>query len=471
MENDMTGFNGVGSAKKKFRAETLRAQFAKIIQAVRYEDLPPEVVIQSKKCLLDFIGVTLAGGDLGISPIATRLIGSLGGKAEASVVGQDLKLPAHAAAFLNGVQGHALDMDDGHRFAHGHPGVVTIPAALAMTETTGQSGRQLLEAIVAGYEIFGRLGTAINPDHLSKGFHTTATIGTFAAAAAAAKILCLSQSQIEHSLALAGLQSAGLLEALVSGQMSKSFQVGKAAQAGVLAACLAKEGAQGPNLIFEGQKGVFKAFSDKPCEPDHFFDTTGNQLEIMKAYFKGHAACRHAHASLDAVNEIKKQQRCDIAKIDSIEVDTYTVAIQIAGQHTGRDSAIAAKFSIPVSIGLMLVFGSAAPNVYADQNINNDMVQALADKVTIHANSERDKAYPGQRSARVRIKTGHQEFSHEVLVAKGEPENPFSDKELLDKFIGNATKLLSKALALELSNLILHIEKKEAIEIFQLTTP
>ena len=147
-----------------------------------------------------------------------------------------------------------------------------------MTETTGQSGRQLLEAIVAGYEIFGRLGTAINPDHLSKGFHTTATIGTFAAATAAAKILCLSQSQIEHSLALAGLQSAGLLEALVSGQMSKSFQVGKAAQAGVLAACLAKEGAQGPNLIFEGQKGVFKAFSDKPCEPDHFFDNTGNQL-------------------------------------------------------------------------------------------------------------------------------------------------------------------------------------------------
>ena len=99
MGNDMTGFNGVGSAKKKFRAETLRAQFAEIIQAVRYEDLPPEVVILSKKCLLDFIGVTLAGGDLGISPIATRLIGSLGGKAEASVVGKDLKLPSCSCLF------------------------------------------------------------------------------------------------------------------------------------------------------------------------------------------------------------------------------------------------------------------------------------------------------------------------------------------------------------------------------------
>jgi 2-methylcitrate dehydratase PrpD len=438
---------------------------------VRYEDLPPEVVIQSKKCLLDFIGVTLAGGDLGISPIATRLIGSLGGKTEASVIGKDLKLPANAAAFLNGVQGHSLDMDDGHRFAHGHPGVVTIPAALAMAEATGQSGKQLLEAIVAGYEIFGRLGTAVNPDHLSKGFHTTATIGSFAAAAAAAKILCLSQSQMEHSLALAGLQSAGLLEALVSGQMSKSFQVGKAAQAGVLAACLAQEGAQGPGLIFEGQKGFFKAFGDKPCEPDHFFVNTDDQFEIMKAYFKGHAACRHTHASLDAVNEIGKRQRLDIAKIDSIEVDTYTIAIQIAGQHTGRDSAIAAKFSMPVSIGLMLVFGSAAPDIYTDQNINNDMVQALADKVTIHASSKRDSAYPGQRSARVSIKAGQQEFSHEVLVAKGEPENPFSDSELLDKFIGNATQILSNAVALKLSQLILQMEKEDVNEIFQLTTP
>ncbi|MGD9045370.1 MAG: MmgE/PrpD family protein [Desulfobacterales bacterium] len=467
----MTGFNGAGSAKNKFQAETLRALFAEIIQAVHYEELPPEVVIQSKKCLLDLIGVTLAGGDLGISPIATRLIGSMGGKAEASVIGKNLKLPAHAAAFLNSVQGHALDMDDGHRFAHGHPGVVTIPAALAMTETTGLSGRQLLEAIVVGYEIFGRLGTAINPNHLSKGFHTTATIGTFAAAAAAAKILCLSQSQIEHSLALAGLQSAGLLEALVSGQMSKSFQVGKAAQAGVLAACLAKDGAQGPNLIFEGQKGFFRAFSDKSHEMDPFFDNPGDQFEILKAYFKGHAACRHAHASLDAVNEIRKRQKLDVAKIDSIEVDTYTVAIQIAGQHTGRDSAIAAKFSIPVSIGLMLVLGNAAPDAYTDQNINNDMVQAFADKVIIQASSKRDKAYPGQRSARVSIKAGQQEFSHEVLVAKGEPENPLSDNELLDKFIGNATKILSNARSLELSDLILHIEKENVSNIFQLATP
>jgi len=466
----MTDLNGVGSVKKKSRAETLRAIFAETIQAVRYEDLPPEVVIQSKKCLLDFIGVTLAGGDLGISPIATRLIGSLGGKAEASVIGKDLKLPAYAAAFLNSVQGHSLDMDDGHRFAHGHPGVVTIPAALAMAETTGQSGKQLLEAIVVGYEIFSRLGTALNPGHLSKGFHTTATIGSFAAAAAAAKILCLSEKQMEHSLALAGLQSAGLLEALVSGQMSKSFQVGKASQAGVLAACLAKEGAQGPNLIFEGQKGFFNAFSDKPCELDPFFDHAGDQFEILKTYFKGHAACRHAHASLDAVNEIRNRQKLDIAKIDSIEVDTYTVAIQIAGQHTGRDSAIAAKFSIPVSIGLMLVFGSAAPDVYTDRNINNDMVQALADKVIIHISSERDKAYPGQRSARVSIKTGQQEFSREVLVAKGEPENPFSDKELLDKFIDNAAKVLSNTLSLELSELILHIEKENVSKIFQLTT-
>jgi 2-methylcitrate dehydratase PrpD len=247
--------------------------------------------------------------------------------------------------------------------------------------------------------------------------------------------------------------------------------VGRAAQAGVLAACLAQEGAQGPDLIFEGQKGFFKAFCGKPCEPERFFHNAGDQFEIMKVYFKGHAACRHAHSSLDAVSEIRKHQSFDLNKIDTINVDTYTVAIQFTGQHTGRQSAIAAKFSIPVSLGLMLVFGSAAPDVYTDQNINNDMVQALADKVTIHTSSERDIAYPGQRSARVSIKAGQQEFSQEVLVAKGEPENPFSDSELLDKFIANATKVLSNGLSLKLSGLIRHIEKEDVSEIFKLTTP
>ena len=258
----------------------------------------------AKLCLLDLIGVSIAGGRQNVASIVQSLIPAMGACDEVTLWGSDRKLPLLTAALTNAVQAHAIDMDDGHRYANGHPGVVTIPAAVALSEKENMTGRELIEAIAIGYDVFIRLGSAINPDLLLRGFHTTSTIGCFASGAVAAKLLKLSRPQTENALSLSGLQSAGLLEVLHSGESGKSFQVGKAAQSGVLAGLLAQQGADGPERLFEAEKGFFKAFAGKPCDSQAICKNLGKDFNLPSVYFKKHAACRHIHSALDALSEI-----------------------------------------------------------------------------------------------------------------------------------------------------------------------
>ncbi len=281
----------------------LRKKLADFIHATSFEKLPKNVIHQAKLCLLDLIGVSIAGGRQNVASIVQSLIPAMGGcDEEVTLWGSDRKLPLLTAVLMNAVQAHAIDMDDGHRYANGHPGVVTIPAAVALCEKENLTGRELIEAIVIGYEFFIRLGSAINPDLLLRGFHTTATIGCFASGAVAAKLLKLSRPQTENALSLSGLQSAGLLEVLHSGESGKSFQVGKAAQSGVLAGLLAQQGADGPESVFEGEKGFFKAFAGKPCDSQSICKNLGKEFSLPSVYFKKHAACRHIHSALGCVS-------------------------------------------------------------------------------------------------------------------------------------------------------------------------
>ena len=167
----------------------LRKKLADFIHDTSFEKLPENVIHQAKFCLLDLIGVSIAGSRQNVASIVQTLIPAMGGCDEATLWGSDRKLPLLTAALMNAVQAHAIDMDDGHRYANGHPGVVTIPAAVALSEKDNLTGRELIEAIVIGYDVFIRLGSAINPDLLLRGFHTTSTIGCFSSGAVAAKLL------------------------------------------------------------------------------------------------------------------------------------------------------------------------------------------------------------------------------------------------------------------------------------------
>jgi 2-methylcitrate dehydratase PrpD len=446
--------------------EPLRSRLADFIVRTRIERLPEDVIHQSERCLLDLLGVALAGSRTGCIPAISKVHYGLGGKEEATVLGDGRKVPAPHAALLNGAKGHALDMDDGHRFANAHPSVVVIPAALALAERDDVSGVALIEAIVVGYETLVRIAKSINPSHLRRGFHTTATVGSFGAAAACCKILNLSQREVGNALSIAGLTGSGLLEVMASGQGTKPFQTGRASQAGLLASLLAKAGAEGPDLIFEGQKGFLGAYSDHHDLEQGIADLgDNNNYEILNVYFKMHAACRHIHPALDAMSEIMSKAQIDLGKIKRIEVKTYSVAFELTGQNRTADTELAAKFSLPVSLALLLIYGRAGADEYAMECICDPRVRTLAEKVEVAVDLDRDKVYPKHRGSRVRLVTPDEAHAAEVELPKGEPENPFSEDELVEKFRMNASKALSPSEVRNIQECVLDLEHSSVREL------
>jgi len=445
--------------------ETLRSRLAHFIHGISFEDLPAAVVHAAKRCVLDLLGVSFVGARQRTTSVIRDIIVAAGGIEEATLWGSNRKLPVASAALLNAVQGHAIDMDDGHRFANGHPGVVTIPPAIALAERADQTGRNLIESIVIGYDVFIRLGTAVNPDLLHRGFHTTAVIGSFSSAAVASKLLALSVPQAENALSLAGPQSAGLLEALSSGEAGKSFQVGKAAQSGVLAGLSAAKGADGPDNIFEGEKGFFKAFSGKPCDIDAICRDLGRDFHIPNVYFKRHAACRHIHSALDAVENIIAAHHLSTEQIQSIEIETYSIAKNLTGHLATADSELAAKFSTPVAIALYLAFGRTDSGAFKQQNISDASVQAIARKVSVKASPAYDADYPSKRTARVSIKTTDNLYHDEVTCAKGEPENPLDDDAFIDKYRTNALASYSADQAQKIQEAAFNLENMRVREL------
>lgn len=438
---------------------SIREKLSEYIVNTDYQHLSREVIHQAKRCLMDFLGVALASGRTDLLSSALDLVYKNEGKIEATVIGEDIKLPVTDAVLLNAIKGHTLDMDDGNRFGNVHPGVVVIPAVLAMAEQYGIKGKALLSAITVGYETLICIAKSINPSHLKKGFHTTANVGAFGAAAGCCHIMRLNIEKVQNAISIAGLNAGGLLEVLASGHMMKPYQTARASQAGFISAYLAKNGVEGPDLIFEGQNGFFKAYAENEVNQESFRDL-GSKYEILNTYFKKYSACRHIHPALDAVAEILNRHTLIPEKIKAVDVRTYSIAKDLTGHRTTDDSELAAKFSMPLSIALLLTFGGLNKSSYSKERILHPIVQSIADKVTIQVDPKRDAIYPQERGADVCIKTADEKYRQNILVPKGEPENPFSDDDLIKKFICNVSTCFPLERAQEIIELVFNIEKK-----------
>jgi len=279
----------------------------------------------------------------------------------------------------------------------------------------------------------------------------------------------LSKKEIKNALAIAGLQGAGLLEVMASGQIMKPLHPGKAVQGGLLASLLAKEGAEGPDLIFEGEKGFLKAFSDV-SDLSKILYGLGSHFEIMNIYFKLHAACRHIHPALDATIEIMNRNEINVREIKRINVHTYSAAYLLTGQKKEVNTELAAKFSLPFSIALLLVYGKAGTDEYSLEHIKNPLVQDLAEKVNIVVDKERDDFYPDKRGACVSIETLKGVYTHELDIPKGEPEFPFSDDELKNKFFQNVRNAFSVERISQIQKAIFHMENKPIRELMELVS-
>lgn len=421
----------------------MAAQFAEFFCKVRYDDLPEAVVSHTKKFILDLIGVAIGGMELPFPQMMTQYLASLGGKPEATLLGSAAgeKIPGIHAALGNGVCAHALDMDDGYRYGGVHPSVATVPAAIAAGEITDSDGKALILGTVLGAEIMNRLAKAMNPSHLSRGFHTTGTLGPFGATVASGTIYGLSEEKLTRALGLAGLQSAGLLEILHDGAMTKPIHPGKAAMAGILSVELSERGAQGPASILEGKKGFFNAMADE-VNIDALFEGIGDRFLILDHYVKLHAACRHVHPAIDAIIRLKKDHDIDYKNIDSIHITTYPVAISFCGDENLPNSGEAAKFNLSFSAALAAIFGDAGMDRFSAETVNDREIQDLAGRITATSDERWANAYPDLRGASVEMTTQDgKRYFMEVELAKGEPENPATPEDLMEKFRSNASKM------------------------------
>jgi len=311
---------------------------------------------------------------------------------------------------------------------------------------------------VVGYEVMIRIGMAITPSSLNRGFHITGITGPFGAAAAASNIMGLSQEETVGAFGLAGLQASGLLQVNhdVEGAKVKPINPARAATSGLLSCILAQRGARGPLSIFEGEDGYLKAVADE-VKTELLTRELGKKFEILNVYLKLYAACRHAHASIDAALEASSRAHIDPKEIDKISIETYPAAIRLAGMSNATTPS-AARFSIPFSVALALIKRDAGADKYSEENVGDQKIQSLARKVHLSVGSKWEKLYPDKRGATVSITDKNKTWSAEVELAKGEPENPASWEEIYEKFYTNATLLISDKDAKTLSDTIMNLE-------------
>lgn len=432
-----------------------------LITNTHFNDLSLNEIDQTKKVVLDLIGVSFAGfKTMNFPQMMINYFNYIGGKPEATVIQGGNKVPAINAAFANACCAHAIDMDDGHRFSASHPGSVVIPAAIAAAEMREANTKDLITAIVIGYEVMIRIGKAITPSSLARGFHITGITGSFGAAAATAKIMGLNFEQTVASLGMAGLQSSGLIQVNheLEGSMAKPINPARAAMSGVLSCIFAEKGVHAPIEIFEGTDGFLKAFADE-VDADILVQNYDNGFEISNVYIKMYSACRHAHAPIDAAYEALQNGSMSIDQIDKITVETYPAAIRLAGIQNATTPS-AGRFSIPFSVALYLVKKDASADKYCEESINDPDIQRLAKKIEMIASEEWSSVYPEKRGATVTIvNKDRSSASAKVYLARGEPENPASWDEVYDKFAKNSSYVLSGDEITNLYNIITNLDK------------
>jgi 2-methylcitrate dehydratase PrpD len=253
----------------------------------------------------------------------------------------------------------------------------------------------------------------------------------------------------------------------VEGAKVKPLNPARAASNGLLSCLLAKRGARGPLQIFEGEDGYLKAVCDK-IKPDCLTQGLGKEYEILNVYVKLYAACRHAHAPIDAVFEALKGHPIEPEEITRVSVETYSAAVKLAGLRDATTPS-AARFSIPLSVAIAITRNDAGPNQYCEAVVGDRSIQALAQKVEMTVSGKWETLYPNKRGATVAVHTrGGKTWSFEVDLAKGEPENPATWNEMYRKFFSNATRLLSEDDAKELGERIMAIEKSSLDDVLRL---
>jgi 2-methylcitrate dehydratase PrpD len=335
------------------------------------------------------------------------------------------------AAAINAASSHFAEQDDVHNSSVFHPAAVVIPPALAVAQALGASGRELVAAIVAGYEVGIRVGEFLGRSHY-KVFHTTGTAGCLAAAAATGRVLRLGAAQMGHAFGSAGTQAAGLWEFLRDGADSKQLHTAHASAAGLASAYLAREGFTGAQRILDGAQGMAAGMSDD-ADPARLTDRLGSRWALAETSFKYHASCRHTHPAADALQRVMKENGLSAGSIARVVAHVHQGAIDVLGPVVAPRTVHQSKFSMGTVLALIALRHSAGLNEF-ETALDDQAVAAFRDKVTMALDAEVDAAYPARWIGKVTVHTTDgRTLDGRVDEPKGDPGNTLSRAELEDK--------------------------------------
>jgi 2-methylcitrate dehydratase PrpD len=427
------------------------AALARFVAELSFDRLPAEVVAQACDVILDALGCAIAAwrDDAEKAAIMTRIAQSFRAQPIATIWGSSgLRSDAAIAALVNGALTNAADFDDTHKRALLHTGSVVVPPALALAEEMQLSGREVITALVAGYETAVRVGMAVMPTHY-RFWHSTATNGTFGAAAAAASALALDADRTRMALGFAGTQAAGLNTFFTSGDLTKSLHPGKASFNGVLSARLAAAGGTAPPTMLEHEKGYVNAFS---LEPDLAALTAGlgTDWEILQNGFKYFPSILASHAPIQATLAVVTRHDLKPDEIVAITNETYnTVRSHFSAKSVS--TSMGARVSVPYCCAVAALDRKVGQAQFAHERVMRDDVQRLLAATDVIADPELDKLYPARFPARVTVRTRDGRSWTEMReFPKGDPQDPLSRAEIEAKFFDNVSGRFDQGTAREI---------------------
>jgi aconitate decarboxylase len=426
--------------------------------------IPSDVITHLKICLLDAIGCGLFGATQPWGKIASDVAVSFSGGGRSSLFARPEKVSPPDAALANGTAIHGFEIDDAHVSSSLHPGAVVVPACLAMAEARSASGRDFLVAMAAGYELGIRVGICAGISHSTSGFHVTGTVGVFAAAAAAARLMLLSPLQTAHALAIGATQAAGLYSAR-KGAMTKRLHAGRASQSGVIAACLAENGFTGSLEAIEAPFGGFMSTMHGQFDSNTILADLGDHWETARVGLKVYAACASAHTTIDGVCELR-QRGLTAETLAHLTIRMSKKShINIAWPYK-PDEVISAQMNGYYAAAVTLLDGEAFIDQYSEQRIKDPAILALLPSIQILHDPDLDRGGAAKRHA-VKIEALTKDgniLTAEVQQRRGSADHPLGKEEIERKFRYLAEVALPRSAIAEVTDLVANLEHQANLD-------
>lgn len=418
------------------------------VRAIRLDHAPADAVEVAKHCLLDWLGVTLAGHaeDLAVI-LREQLVGDRGGAA--TIVGTGATADPSTAALVNGATSHALDYDDTHTTMSGHPTAPVMPVVLALAERDDRSGADLLRALIAGVEAECLVGSLVAPGHYARGWHATGTLGTFGAAAATATLLDLSPEAWLHAFGLAGTQAAGLKD--VFGTMAKPLHAGKAAANGLLAGILAGAGFTSSTDILESPTG----FAATHADPVRDIVVDGPTWAIRSTLFKYHASCYLTHGVIESSARLRAEAGLGGDDVESVELHVSPGVLDVCNIQDPR-TGLEAKFSLRACAAMSLLGTDTADLAsFSDAAAQSPQLRELIDRVVVIPDREES---PTAGTVRVLTRDGRDPSARTDMSVPAE-DLALQWSRLSDKFMALATPVLGHERAVALRSMVAEVDR------------